>query len=121
MGDPIRALQLDATLKYIKENNLIENTKITGEYLLNGLKLIQKENGKVISNARGLGTYIAFDLPNAQIRDKLVEIVRNNGVLIYMCGYVSIRMRPMLIFTPSHAQTLLEILDKSVKELAATM
>jgi len=43
MGDPVRALQLDTTLNYIKENNLIENTKITGEFLLSGLFEIEKK------------------------------------------------------------------------------
>jgi len=121
MGDPIRTLQLDSTIKYIKENNLIENTKITGEYLFNGLKTLQKEYSKVMSNTRGIGTYLAFDLPTPQLRDKFVELVRNNGVLIYMCGFQSIRIRPQLIFTPTHAQQLLEVLDKSLKEFAATL
>jgi len=118
MGDPIRALQLDTTLKYIKENNLVENTEITGRYLLNGLKLLEKENSKIMSSTRGLGTYTAFDLPTPQLRDQFVEVVRNNGCLIYMCGFKSVRIRPTLTFTPNHAHLFLEILDKSLKEFA---
>jgi len=120
MGDPIRALQLDETIKYIKDNHLVENTRITGEYLLKGLRTIEGEH-QIIQNSRTLGTFAAFDLPNAQLRDKLIQIVKNNGVLIYMCGEKSIRLRPMLVFQPKHCHILLDILDKSVSELEKSM
>jgi 4-aminobutyrate aminotransferase/(S)-3-amino-2-methylpropionate transaminase len=107
MGDPVRTFQLESTVKYILDNKLVENTNITGEYLKKGLLQIEKEHG-VFSNTRMVGTYGSVDLPTPQDRDRLVQIIRNNGVLIYMCGEKSIRFRPMLILQPKHAQIILE-------------
>jgi len=121
MGDPVRALQLDTTLNYIKDHDLIKNTKITGEYLLNGLYEIEKSHGDLISGVRGIGTYCAFDLPSTALRDQIISIIRNQGVLIYMCGIKSIRIRPMLVFQPKHAKILLETIDESVKILRKTI
>jgi 4-aminobutyrate aminotransferase/(S)-3-amino-2-methylpropionate transaminase len=79
MGEPAKLLVLDAILKTVKQENLIENTKKTGDILLNGLKDISKKHSQVIFNARGRGTFCAFDMPNASTRDKFIGEMRNAG------------------------------------------
>ena len=41
MGDPVRALELEVILNEIQEKKLVENTAITGKYLLTGLEELQ--------------------------------------------------------------------------------
>jgi len=41
MGDPLRALELEVILNEIEGKHLVENTAITGKYLLAGLEELQ--------------------------------------------------------------------------------
>lgn len=79
MGEPAKMLVLDAILKTVKEENLIDSTKRTGDVLLKGLKEINKKYPALIKNIRGQGTFCAFDMPNAGTRDKYVAQMRNAG------------------------------------------
>jgi len=45
-------------------------------------------------------------LPSAQKRDELVQKLREKGVNTGGSGEKSLRLRPMLIFLPKHAQLL---------------
>eukprot|EP01098_Paradermamoeba_levis_P003627 TRINITY_DN1627_c0_g1_i1.p1 TRINITY_DN1627_c0_g1~~TRINITY_DN1627_c0_g1_i1.p1 ORF type:complete len:521 (-),score=166.28 TRINITY_DN1627_c0_g1_i1:108-1592(-) len=117
MGDPLRALQLSVTLAEIEKNKLVENTAITGQYLHENLnKLEAKYPGKLLQ-PRGVGTFLAFDSENPQVRDKLVNLMRDSGVEMGACGDKSIRLRPMLIFKPTHAALFLDILETNLKKL----
>ncbi|CAF4124917.1 unnamed protein product, partial [Rotaria magnacalcarata] len=107
MGEPAKMLVLDAILKTVKEENLIENTRKTGDLFLNGLKNVSKQYPQLILNTRGLGTFCAFDMPNASVRDKFINQMRNAGIQIGACGDVSVRFRPALIFTEKHANIVL--------------
>lgn len=40
----------------------------------------QSANNSKIRNVRGLGTFCAFDMPDAATRDKFLEIAGNNGI-----------------------------------------
>lgn len=52
-----------------------------------------------------MGTYIAFDTPNASV---LLKEMKSLGVLVGSCGVKTIRLRPMLIFTESHIDPLID-------------
>jgi len=117
MGDPIRALELESVVSQIKKDNLVETVKITGEYLMKNLNaLAEKHKGKV-TNVRGLGTFCAFDLPDAAKRDKLVNELRLLGVESGGCGVQSLRLRPMLVCTPRHIAQFLERLDTALTKI----
>jgi 4-aminobutyrate aminotransferase/(S)-3-amino-2-methylpropionate transaminase len=79
MGEPAKMLVLEAILKTVKQENLIENTRKTGDILLNGLKDLSKQYSQLILNARGRGTFCAFDMPTSSTRDKFVSQMRNAG------------------------------------------
>lgn len=53
MGDPTRVLLFNAIIKEIKDNNLVENTRITGEYLFSELERLQSKYPEKIKNLRG--------------------------------------------------------------------
>ena len=77
MGEPAKMLVLDAILRTVKEDNVIENTRKTGDFFLNGLKDLSKKHSRLIVNARGRGTFCAFDMPDASVRDKFITQMRN--------------------------------------------
>ena len=45
MGDPAKVILLDSTLKVIREQNLLENAKVVGKQLLDGLVSLEVGTG----------------------------------------------------------------------------
>jgi 4-aminobutyrate aminotransferase/(S)-3-amino-2-methylpropionate transaminase len=66
-------------------------------------------------NARGLGTFQAFDGSSSEVRDKIVLKMRNLGVQCGASGDLALRLRPALIFKQKHAEILLDRLDRALK------
>ena len=115
MGDPSKMIQLEAFLETYESDHLMENANITGEYLLNGLEMMQEKFPQLLSKARGTGTFCAIDFPTSDIRDKMVGVLRQCGVQSGGCGEVTLRCRPTLIFKPRHAAEFLNIFEHSLK------
>jgi len=116
LGDPMRALQMGVIVREIKDKNLLENVRVTGEYLREELGDISRET-KAIQNVRGQGTFIAFDLATPEARDQLVGFMRQAGIQSSGCGTRSVRLRPMLWFQPKHAKIYLDGLRDALKKL----
>jgi L-lysine 6-transaminase len=104
-------------LEIIHQDRLVENARVAGGRLLDGLRGVQQELGGVMSNARGRGLMIAFDLPSPELRNKAQDRMLANGLLLLTCGSRSIRFRPPLNLAPAEADAALEIVRKSLKEL----
>lgn len=66
--------------KIIKEDRLEEVAARTGTYLQNRLYEIEAKYPKIVSNTRGLGTYLAFSSETAAIRDELTVRMKSEGV-----------------------------------------
>jgi L-lysine 6-transaminase len=104
-------------LEVIEEDHLLENVQAVGDHLLQGLRRLQEERGGILSNARGRGLMIAFDLPTPELRNKARKAILHNRLLLLACGVRSIRFRPPLNLSRAEADTALEIVRKSLKEL----
>jgi L-lysine 6-transaminase len=104
-------------LEIIHEDGLVENARVAGARLLDGLRSLQEELGGVMSNARGRGLMIAFDLPSPELRNQAQDRMLANGLLLLTCGARSIRFRPPLNLAPAETDAALEIVRKSLKEL----
>jgi L-lysine 6-transaminase len=104
-------------LEVIHEDRLVDNARVVGGRLLEGLGALERELGGVMTNARGRGLMIAFDLPTPELRGKAQDRMLENGLLLLPCGVRSIRFRPPLNLAPAEADTALDIVRKSLKEL----
>ncbi|HEY6555509.1 MAG TPA: L-lysine 6-transaminase [Vicinamibacteria bacterium] len=104
-------------LEIITEDGLVGNARKVGERLLHGLRQLELELGGLMSNARGRGLMIAFDLPTPQQRARAHEAITENGLLVLTCGTRSIRFRPHLDLTEEDADAGLEIVRRSLKAL----
>jgi L-lysine 6-transaminase len=82
--------------KIIHEQNLVANAAIVGDYFL---KKLQKLTN--ITNARGRGLFLAFDLEDVKARDVMLSKLRKR-MSILACGEKSIRIRPHLTFNKSN-------------------
>jgi L-lysine 6-transaminase len=104
-------------LEILEEDGLVENARRVGSRLLEGLRGVERELGGVMTNARGRGLMIAFDLPSREARDRAQDLLLEKGLLLLTCGPRSIRFRPALNLTPAEADAGLEIVRRSLKEL----
>ena len=67
-----------------------------------------------ISNVRGKGLLVAFDLPTPEARDKFVSDAMAENMLILGCGEKSIRFRPHLTVNKEDLDKAIAIVDKVV-------
>ena len=85
-------------LKIIEEEGLVENAARVGGMFKDELEKLQEEF-PVVSNVRGRGLIIAFDLPDGDSRDELRRHCWEAGFATLACGDRTVRFRPPLIFT----------------------
>lgn len=104
-------------LEVIHEDRLVDNARIVGKRLLEGLQSLEQEANGLLTNSRGLELMITFDLPTPDIRKKMHEQLLADGLLLLTCGVRSVRFRPPLNLTAAEADTALDIVRKSLKEL----
>jgi len=117
VGDPSKLLLLDAVLKTIKRDKLLENTLEAGEVLMSGLTDLQTRYPQYLKNARGRGTFCAIDCDTGARRDQVIAQLRVRGVHCGGCGEAAIRLRPALVFQVYHANILLEALEAVLQTL----
>jgi len=104
-------------LEIIAEERLVDNARDTGAYLLRGLRDLEGEMGGRITNARGRGLLVAFDLETPELRTRTQKVLYREGLLALACGPRSIRFRPHLNLTTADADRGLEIVRRSLAQL----
>jgi len=120
-----------ATLKYIKENHILENVKARSEQFFESLNALQ-EKYEEIGDVRGRGLMIGIEIVNPNGRKdslghypqfeelalKIQERCFKNGLIIEVGGRHSAVMRflPPLIITEDETTEVLRIFEKSVVE-----
>lgn len=113
-GSLVDMIRATAILRVIEDEKLVDNAARMGEFLMKGIEGL---NSPKISNVRGKGLMIAFDLEDSKKRDLMFDRLFDNGLFSIKCGDRSIRFRPALNLTQKDAEKGLEILEKSQKEI----
>ena len=96
-GNLIDMVRCDHILRIIEEENLVENARLQGVLLLEGIGALAAEFPDVVGNPRGRGLMCAFDVPDGTTRDQLVKAAFQKKLLLVGCGERGIRFRPHLI------------------------
>ncbi len=112
--DMVRAQKF---LEIIERDNLVENSAKQGDYLIKQVYELQSSHPDIVSQARGKGLMIAFSLPNAQMRDKIIKKAYDKKVIILPCGNTSIRFRPPLIIEENEIDKGMDVLREVVKNV----
>lgn len=99
-------------MEVIENENLVENSKLVGDYLKSQLILLQNEYPPLLRNARGLGLMCSFDFPTRELRDKFRTLAFKEKLVILGCGEKSIRFRPPLNITQEELNEGLIIIKK---------
>jgi len=115
LTDMVRSTRL---LEIIVQDDLPANAVRQGAYLLDGLHDLARRFPALLSQVRGRGLMIAFDLPDHDTRHELVATARRHGLLLLPCGARSIRFRPFLDVTREDAGRAIELLGSALHEMA---
>ena len=102
-------------LQIIDEEGLVENAARIGELFLGELFALQ-ESFPAVSNARGRGLMLAFDLPDGAQRDELRRRCWDAGLATLACGECSVRFRPSLTFSADDVAKVCELLRDALAE-----
>ncbi|MHA6195104.1 aspartate aminotransferase family protein [Pseudomonas wadenswilerensis] len=122
-GNPVSCAAGKAVLDVIKEENLQQRSHDIGSYLLEGLSGLAQRH-EIIGDVRGAGMFLGVELvsdratrqPAAAQARKVVNVMRENGVLISAAGPLEnvLKIRPVLTFTQEHADLLIQAVDTAL-------
>ncbi len=109
-GNLVDMVRCARYLEIIEEEKLVENARTVGEYFLSRLREMAEEFAGTVSNVRGRGLFLAFDLPDKAMRDKTLTACLENGLIGLASGSSAIRFRPSLALSRDEA-------DEGVRKL----
>ncbi len=114
--DMVRAAKY---LEIIHEENMVDNARRVGAYLVKRLESMQQAYPEFVSNARGRGLFAAFDVDTVQLRDEFRKHCYNNKVIVLPCGEKSIRFRPPVNLTTSQVDEGIDVMESVLKQMRA--
>jgi 4-aminobutyrate aminotransferase len=122
-GNPVSCAAAIATIQTIIEENMLDNAKKNGEYLIQNLRMLQKKY-PFIGDVRGIGLMIGMEFiisgtdrePNPAAAKKVLNESLLRGLLLYPAGLRGhvIRFAPPLIVTKEQIDEATSILDTAL-------
>jgi 4-aminobutyrate aminotransferase len=120
-GNPVASAAALATIEVVEEENLVENARVMGERLRNGLEALKIKYHPVIGDVRGMGLMQGLELvgenkqPQPEATRRLFEATKANGLLIGKGGLMGnvVRITPPLNVTGDQIDQALKMLDRS--------
>jgi 4-aminobutyrate aminotransferase len=123
-GNPVSAAAGMAVLSFIEENNLLENARKQGQYMM---KVFNewKEKYEIVGDVRGKGLMIGIEL----VTDKkskeygvkqvhaVLEKTWKKGVLLISCGRSTLRIVPPLTITRPLVDEALAVIEDAIKQV----
>jgi len=117
-GNPIGCAAAIAAIKYILQNDVPRQAKEKGEYLLNGLKEVQKKH-RVLVDVRGRGLMLGLEYPSDVIGYAVSKGLFKNKILV--AGYLNnarvFRMEPPVVITYKELDQVITTMDKVLTEV----
>jgi L-lysine 6-transaminase len=98
----------------IREENLIENAAQVGAYFLGRLEALAAQSGGKISNVRGKGLFIAFDMQDTAARNDFRARCWDQGLATLSCGPRSVRFRGCLNISKKEIDEAMALLEKNL-------
>ena len=116
-GNPLACAAGYATLKFVLDNNVVENVKQVGQYFVTRLEALR---GKFpfITGVRGRGLLIALEF-NSDIAQSVVMACLDRGLLVNRVKPNALRFMPPLIIGTEEIDKVLGILDEALSSVVS--
>ena len=123
-GNPVAIAAALATLDLL-EAELIENAARIGAYLMSRLRELPQRS-RVVGDVRGLGLMIGIELVHDQVskerapelRDRLILMCFERGLLLLGAGPNTIRLCPPLVISKDQADFAADTIEECLRALA---
>ena len=122
-GNPVAAAAALATIKTLRDRNLVARAREIGDTLLTALHSLQQDVA-IIGDVRGRGAMVAMELtqpgtktPNAAAAKSIVNYCNQQGVIVLACGTYGnvIRLLPPLVISDEQLADGLSVLGAAVR------
>jgi 4-aminobutyrate aminotransferase/(S)-3-amino-2-methylpropionate transaminase len=127
LGNPVCCAASIATIKYMKEIDLNAKAQKVGDRVRSRFEGLKKKFPKHISDVRGLGAMIAFELsvdgdiqrPNGELAKQMVQRCYEKGLVIITAAAAGnvIRVLSPLVIEDNDLNRGLDIIEESLTEL----
>ncbi|MCM2269598.1 MAG: L-lysine 6-transaminase [Thermoanaerobaculia bacterium] len=118
-GNLVDMVRCQRIVEIIEAENLLANAAEVGDHLLAGLRRLESVFPGQVTNARGRGLFVAFDLPDGATRARTLEALNAADVLGLASGERAIRMRPPLVLTREEASEGLRRIERALAQVLA--
>jgi len=114
-GNPLAAAIGKRSLELLEEENLIENSRVLGDFFKNVLNSI---NSRVIKEVRGKGLWIGVVIdPNYISGKELSKLLLNEGILCKETHETVIRFAPPLVVTKAEIEWAVEVIKTVITRI----
>jgi 4-aminobutyrate aminotransferase len=119
-GNPVCIAAALATLDVI-EREALANSAAMGEYIMDRIQAWPGQH-KIVGDVRGRGLMIAVEIvadqkskePSGELRDRIVELAFERGILFLGAGPNSLRICPPLIVNKEQIDAALDVLEECI-------
>lgn len=118
-GNLVDMVRCQRIIEVIEEEGLIENAAEVGAHLVEGFREFERLFPGKVTNSRGRGFFVAFDLPDTQTRNRTLTALNESDVLGLASGDRAIRMRPPLVLTRAEADEGLRRVERALATVLA--
>jgi 4-aminobutyrate aminotransferase len=120
-GNPVCIAAALATLDVIEGENLLRNAQQVGDYMRKRMAEWPHKH-RVVGDVRGRGLMIGVEIVKDQhskehaplLRDRIVELAFERGVLFLGCGPSTLRIAPALVVSKGEADVAVDVLDDCI-------
>lgn len=126
-GNPVSSATALAVIDTIIEEKLMDNARVVGDYLMEGLKDLQKAH-PIIGDVRGKGLMVGVELAEPGTKNplpaeaaRLVELAKEDKVVIGKGGLYNnvVRIKPPMTITRKDVDRCLEAMRKALDSVVA--
>jgi 4-aminobutyrate aminotransferase len=126
-GNPVCIAAALATLDVIEKENLLKNSAEVGAHMLKRMADWPKKH-RIVGDVRGRGLMIGVEIVKdqktkeygAELRDRVVELAFERGILFLGCGPSTVRIAPPLVVTRDEADAAVDALEESIEIVSKT-
>ena len=127
-GNPVSSATALAVIETIEEEKLMDNARVVGDYLMEGLKDLQKKY-PLMGDVRGKGLMLGVEIADKDKNQlpsetqRIVEFAKDNGVIVGKGGLWGnvLRIKPPLSITKENADTFLGVLQKALDSVSKVL
>ncbi|MBM4437461.1 MAG: aspartate aminotransferase family protein [Actinobacteria bacterium] len=113
-GNPLVCTAARVTLDHVLAPGFLEQVRMKGAMTVRRLREMGATTGR-ITDVRGLGLLVGFDLETTELADRIVAYARDHGLLIIKVAANTIRLVPPLNVTPPEIDQALDIIESALR------